>query len=178
MYIPFRNNRGNETKITYSYYFVLHFFLFLLLFISLFLFLHMCLLVLRCVILFFFFFALFFFALGDFFLEGGGPLWMRAVVLYAFFFMLLSFFMIIVNFAWNCISANKNENESGNESINENTRIVKKSPIFSNFRNSKLAEKPNYSTEFERLIVRANSDNDDDTSQKKSFSTSIDSILI
>lgn len=123
-------------------------------------------------------FILCFFVLGDFFLEGGGPLWMRAVVLYAFFFMLLSFFMIIINFAWNCISANKNENENGNGSINENTKIVKKSPIFGNFRNSKLAEKPNYSTEFERLIVRANSDYDDDTSQKKSFSTSIDSIPV
>ena len=103
---------------------------------------------------------------------------MRAVVLYAFFFMLLSFFMIIINFAWNCISASKNENEIGNGSTNENTRIVKKSPLFSYFRNPKLPGKPNYSTEFERLIVRANSDNDDDTSQKKSFSTSIDSIPI
>ena len=28
--------------------------------------------------------------------------------------MLLSFFMIIINFAWNCISASKNENEIGN----------------------------------------------------------------
>ena len=84
--------------------------------------------------------------------------------------------MIIVNFVWNCISPNKGENQDVNGNVNESSRIISKPPTFGNFRNSKQNEKLNYTTEFERLIVRANSDNDDNTAQKKSFSTSIDSI--
>ena len=76
------------------------------------------------------------------------------------------------------MSLNKNENLNGNGSINENSRIIKKSPIFGNFRNTKQSEKPNYTTEFERLIVRTNSDNDDKTKQNSKFGTSIDNSLI
>ena len=108
-------------------------------------------------------------------MEGNGPVWMRAVVLYSFFFILLSVFMIILNFIWNCMSSNKNGNlngdlnGNGNGNINENSRIVDKSPIFGNFRNINQNEKPNYTTEFERLIVPTRNDNDNSSTRKKSF---------
>ena len=120
---------------------------------------------------------------GDFFLEGNGPVWMHAVVLYSLFFILLSVFMIALNFVWNCMSWNKNEdpngntNGNGNGNINENSRIVDKSPIFGNFRNINQIEKPNYTPEFERLIVPTKNDNNNSPSRKKYFfSPSIDPI--
>jgi hypothetical protein len=49
--------------------------------------------------------------LGDYFMEGEGPLWMKAVFLYSFFFLLLSLFMLLVNSVWSCVSDDAEKSE-------------------------------------------------------------------